>query len=122
MTRSALNHTVLVTYHQVANAIGASLSQVSGVQDTVVSLNQVSRAEALEEAKRQAVQAAVQHGARPDSIQVTASLESRHPTVLVSSSPPFGQWPASCLKLSIASLARCRGCRFLLETCGNHHQ
>ncbi|XP_022083172.1 uncharacterized protein LOC110975213 [Acanthaster planci] len=58
-------------HYQVANAIGAALSQVSGLRDTVVSLDQMTREEALEEAKQQAKQAAIEHGAQPDSVQIT---------------------------------------------------
>ncbi|XP_071787711.1 uncharacterized protein [Asterias amurensis] len=58
-------------HYQVANAVGAALSQVSGVRDTVVSLDQTTREAALEEAKQQAKLVAVEHGAQPDSVKIT---------------------------------------------------
>ncbi|XP_038073477.1 uncharacterized protein LOC119741694 [Patiria miniata] len=58
-------------HYQVANAIGAALSQVSGVWDTVVSLDRMTREEAVQEIKQQAKQIAVERGAQPDSVQIT---------------------------------------------------
>ena len=55
---------------KVANAVGAALSQVSGVRDTVVSLDQTTREAALEGAKQQATLVAIEHGAQPDSVKV----------------------------------------------------
>ena len=55
---------------QVANAVGAALSQVSGLRDTVVALENVSRDEALDAAKQQAIQNAINNGAQAETVEV----------------------------------------------------
>jgi N-methylhydantoinase A/oxoprolinase/acetone carboxylase beta subunit len=54
----------------VANAVGAAIAQVSGEVDRVYALAEISRAEALADAKAQATEAAVAAGARRDSIEI----------------------------------------------------
>jgi N-methylhydantoinase A/oxoprolinase/acetone carboxylase beta subunit len=54
----------------VANAIGAAIAQVGGETDRVVSLQQHSRGQALEQAMQEAIDKAVAAGAVPDSVQV----------------------------------------------------
>ncbi len=54
----------------VANAVGAAIAQVSGEVDRVYALAEISRAEALADAKSQATEAAVSAGARRDSIEI----------------------------------------------------
>ena len=68
-TKHILNFLFYIIY-QVANAVGAALSQVSGMQDTVVSMANISREEALANAKEQAKKNAIDHGAEPDTIEV----------------------------------------------------
>jgi N-methylhydantoinase A/oxoprolinase/acetone carboxylase beta subunit len=54
----------------VANAIGAAIAQVGGEVDRIFSLDQLSRDEALAEAKREASEKAVAAGASPDTVQI----------------------------------------------------
>ncbi len=54
----------------VANAIGAAIAQVGGETDRVFSLEAISRAEALDEAKAEATQKAVAAGADPATVQI----------------------------------------------------
>jgi N-methylhydantoinase A/oxoprolinase/acetone carboxylase beta subunit len=54
----------------VANAIGAAIAQVGGEVDRVFSLEGLSRDDALDEAKREAIGKAVEAGADPDSVQI----------------------------------------------------
>ena len=54
----------------VANAVGAAIAQVSGEVDRVYSLSEIGRDEALDDARRQAGEAAVSAGADRDSIEI----------------------------------------------------
>ena len=54
----------------VANAVGAAIAQVSGEVDRVYALAEISRAEALADAKTQAVEAAVSAGARRETVEI----------------------------------------------------
>jgi N-methylhydantoinase A/oxoprolinase/acetone carboxylase beta subunit len=54
----------------VANAIGAAIAQVGGEVDRIFSLEQLPREAALDEAKREAVEKAVDAGASEDTVQV----------------------------------------------------
>jgi len=54
----------------VANAIGAAIAQVGGEVERVFSLDQLTREEALEQAKGEAVEKAVAAGARPSTVAV----------------------------------------------------
>ena len=56
--------------YQVANAVGAGLSQVSGSVDYTVDLEGTSREAVIQTAKDKAIQAAVNAGADPSTIQV----------------------------------------------------
>ncbi|KXA93334.1 hydantoinase subunit beta, partial [candidate division MSBL1 archaeon SCGC-AAA259E22] len=62
------------THHEVANAIGAAISQVSGEIDRIFSLEEKTREEVLEEAKERASEEAIEAGADPETLQ-TVSLE-----------------------------------------------
>ncbi|MDQ0341168.1 N-methylhydantoinase A/oxoprolinase/acetone carboxylase beta subunit [Caldalkalibacillus uzonensis] len=53
-----------------ANAIGAATAEASGEVDTLWSLDNVSREEAINQARKQAIDRAVQMGAEPDKTQV----------------------------------------------------
>jgi len=57
-------------HYAVANAVGAAIAQVSGEIDRVYSLAKMGRSDALDDAKRQATDAAVSAGATPDSIEI----------------------------------------------------
>jgi len=63
-----ISHVVQVPHHEVANAVGAAMAQVSGEADHI--FRDVSRDDAIREARRQAEEKAVKAGARPESIQV----------------------------------------------------
>ena len=54
----------------VANAVGAAIAQVSGEVDRVYSLAEMGRDEALDDAKRQATEAAVAAGAARDTVEI----------------------------------------------------
>ena len=54
----------------VANAIGAAIAQVSGETDRIYTLGETGRDEALDDAKRQATEAAIAAGARADSVAI----------------------------------------------------
>ena len=54
----------------VANAIGAAIAQVGGEVDRVFSLEGIGREEALDEAKRQAINKALSAGAAADTVQI----------------------------------------------------
>ena len=54
----------------VANAVGAAIAQVSGEVDRVYALAEMTRKAALEDAKSQAVEAAVNAGARRDTVEI----------------------------------------------------
>ncbi|MCL6454162.1 MAG: hydantoinase/oxoprolinase family protein [Alicyclobacillus sp.] len=54
----------------VANAIGAAIAQVSGEVDRIFSLEQRGRQAVLDEAKQQAIDAAVQAGADASAVQI----------------------------------------------------
>jgi len=54
----------------VANAVGAAIAQVSGEVDRVYALAEIGREQALNDAKKRAVDAAVAAGAARDSIEI----------------------------------------------------
>ncbi|KAF4958725.1 hypothetical protein FSARC_10950 [Fusarium sarcochroum] len=62
-------------FHDVANAIGAAISRVSGDVDIVQSTAHQSESQAIEYAKKIAVERAIKAGAVPDSITM-ANIES----------------------------------------------
>jgi N-methylhydantoinase A/oxoprolinase/acetone carboxylase beta subunit len=55
---------------EVANAIGAAIAQVSGEVDRVYSLSEMSREEALEDAKLRAINEAIRAGANPETVGI----------------------------------------------------
>ncbi|MBV7338858.1 hypothetical protein KFU94_63690 [Chloroflexi bacterium TSY] len=54
----------------VANAVGAAIAQIGGETDTIFSLDEVSRDDALAKAKEEAIQKAVNNGADPNSVDI----------------------------------------------------
>lgn len=54
----------------VANAIGSAISKVSGVYEQLVDYNEIPRETALETAKAEASQMAVEAGAIPDTVEI----------------------------------------------------
>lgn len=62
---------VIIPEHAgVANAIGASIAQVGGVVDKVYSYEEFGREQAIEDAKNQAISAAVDAGANRETVEV----------------------------------------------------
>ncbi len=57
-------------YYAVANAIGAAIAQVGGECDRIFSLAEMSREEALAQAKQEATDQAVQAGAAPATVEI----------------------------------------------------
>jgi len=57
-------------YAPVANAIGAAIAQVGGEVERMFSLDAVSRDEALDRAKREATQKAIDAGAREETVSI----------------------------------------------------
>lgn len=55
---------------EVANAIGSAIAQVSGQVDRIFSLDDISREEALAQAKQQAIDEAVLAGADPATVEI----------------------------------------------------
>ncbi|TDQ66022.1 N-methylhydantoinase A/oxoprolinase/acetone carboxylase beta subunit [Maritalea mobilis] len=54
----------------VANAVGAAIGQISGEVDRIYSLSEISRDQALSEARKEATDKAIAAGAKPDSIEL----------------------------------------------------
>lgn len=61
---------VIPQFAGVANAIGASIAQVSGETDKMFSYEEVDRETAIAEAREEAIEQAIKAGAKPDSIEV----------------------------------------------------
>jgi N-methylhydantoinase A/oxoprolinase/acetone carboxylase beta subunit len=57
-------------HFEAANAVGAAIAQISGEVDRIFSLDKLSRDQALNQAKAEAVERAVAAGAEPTSVQV----------------------------------------------------
>lgn len=62
--------TIKPPHYQVANAVGAAIAQISGEVDRVYALAEISRAEALDDARGEATRRAVEAGADPASIEI----------------------------------------------------
>jgi len=54
----------------VANALGAAIAQVSGEVDKIYSLSDMSREQAMEDARRLAKEEAIRAGANPDTVTI----------------------------------------------------
>jgi N-methylhydantoinase A/oxoprolinase/acetone carboxylase beta subunit len=57
-------------HFEAANAVGAAIAQISGEIDRVFSLNGLTREQALDEAKSEAVERAVAAGADRDTVHI----------------------------------------------------
>jgi len=64
------SETIRPAHFEVANAIGAAIAQVSGQVERIYSLAEISREEALAEAKKMAVAEAVAAGADPATVEI----------------------------------------------------
>ena len=64
------SETVIPEYAGVANAIGASIAQVSGESDRIFSYDSTEREQALEMARQEARERAIEAGADPGSIEI----------------------------------------------------
>ncbi|MDI3534835.1 MAG: hypothetical protein PWQ82_1200 [Thermosediminibacterales bacterium] len=56
--------------YEIANALGASIAQVSGQVEKIFDLSKMTREEAIKEAKETAKQEAIKAGADPDTVEV----------------------------------------------------
>ncbi|MFZ9068935.1 MAG: hypothetical protein ACO23R_16310, partial [bacterium] len=54
----------------VANAVGAAIGQISGEVDRIFSLANLSREEALADARKEATEKAIAAGAKPETIEL----------------------------------------------------
>jgi N-methylhydantoinase A/oxoprolinase/acetone carboxylase beta subunit len=54
----------------VANAIGAAISKVSGTYEKLISYDETPREKAIETAKKEAIDAAVEAGASPETVEI----------------------------------------------------
>ena len=61
----------------MANAIGAALSQISGTFDRFVDLSHTTSKEAIEMAKKCAIETAVRNGARPETVQIIEVVDTQ---------------------------------------------
>jgi N-methylhydantoinase A/oxoprolinase/acetone carboxylase beta subunit len=57
-------------HFEAANAVGAAIAQISGEVERVFALEERTRAEALDQAKREATERAIAAGADPDTVEV----------------------------------------------------
>ncbi|MDC0035831.1 hydantoinase/oxoprolinase family protein, partial [Chloroflexi bacterium] len=78
---------------EVANAIGAAISQVGGQVEKVYSLTDMSREEALELAKKEAAKKAIDAGGDPNSIEIVDIEEI-----------PLTYLPSSALRVKIKAV------------------
>ncbi len=62
---------VVPEHYEVANAIGAAIAQMGGESDHIFSLAHMTRDDAMDQARQEAVQKAVSAGADPATIRVT---------------------------------------------------
>ncbi|ACB84450.1 hydantoinase/oxoprolinase family protein [Natranaerobius thermophilus] len=57
-------------HYEVANAIGAAISQVSGEVERIYNLSDMSREEAVEQAKQKAISEAIKAGAAEETVEI----------------------------------------------------
>jgi N-methylhydantoinase A/oxoprolinase/acetone carboxylase beta subunit len=65
---AGVSEIITVDHHDVANAVGAAIAQISGEVDWI--FNDVGRNEAIDQATRSAFERAIENGADPDSLAV----------------------------------------------------
>jgi len=65
-----VSEVIIPEYAGVANAIGASIAQISGETDRMFSYEDMGRDAALAQARKEAVDQAINAGAAADSIEV----------------------------------------------------
>ncbi|MEX0863917.1 MAG: hydantoinase/oxoprolinase family protein [Acidimicrobiia bacterium] len=65
-----ISRLVRPNHHDVANAVGASIAQVGGEVDRVVSLEDMSRESAVESARAEARQRCLEAGGLPDTVRI----------------------------------------------------
>lgn len=84
-------------HFEVANAVGAAIAQVSGTIDRVFSLQDRSRDEVMEEARRTAFEEAVRAGADEDSLEVVEVEEV-----------PLAYLPGNAVRIKVKAAGRLR--------------
>jgi N-methylhydantoinase A/oxoprolinase/acetone carboxylase beta subunit len=82
-------------HYEVANAVGAAIAQVSGTIDRVFSLQDRSRDEVMEEARRTAFGEAVRAGADEDSLEVVEVEEV-----------PLAYLPGNAVRIKVKAAGR----------------
>lgn len=84
-------------HFEVANAVGASIAQVSGTVDRIFSLDASSRDEVMEEARRTAFEEAVRAGADEGSLEVVEVEEV-----------PLAYLPGNAVRVKVKAAGRLR--------------
>ena len=72
---SGASEVIRPQHASVANAVGAAIAQISGEVDRVVSLDGLTREQALEQCRREAVERAEQAGVLPESVAIVDEEE-----------------------------------------------
>jgi hypothetical protein len=63
------------SHFQYANAIGAAIAQASGELDRIYELDKMTREQALEKAKQEAIQDSINAGAEPSTVSIVEAEE-----------------------------------------------
>lgn len=74
-----VSETIIPEHADVANAVGAAISKVSGIHEQVYHYSEITREEALKEAKQYAKHQAISANALPTSIEITDIIETPIP-------------------------------------------
>jgi N-methylhydantoinase A/oxoprolinase/acetone carboxylase beta subunit len=81
-------------HYSVANAIGAAIAQVGGETDRVFSLAALSRDQALDQAKQEAIDKVLAAGAEPSSVQIVEVEEV-----------PLAYLPSTAVRIHVKAIA-----------------
>ena len=90
---------VVPEHAEVANAIGASVAQVGGETNKVYSYEQITREEAVESAKADAINRAVDAGASEESVEIIDFEEM-----------PLAYMPGSAVRVHVKAAGELRTC------------
>ncbi|MBI3733123.1 MAG: hydantoinase/oxoprolinase family protein [Chloroflexi bacterium] len=83
--------------YAVANAIGAAIAQVGGETDRVFSLEKLTRDQALDQAKQEAIEKVLAAGAEPGSVQIVEVEEV-----------PLAYLPSSAIRMHVKAIGDLR--------------
>jgi N-methylhydantoinase A/oxoprolinase/acetone carboxylase beta subunit len=70
-----VSRVVRPSHFQYANAIGAAIAQASGEVDRIYELDKMTREQALEKAKQEAIQDSINAGAEPSTVSIVEAEE-----------------------------------------------